>query len=76
MGLIHQYGSLEIPQTPKSCDSLVHISVQIHKICVKKLHVCTYFTGRFTLRFVNLFVEVSRVCGGGKGAQKSVFKRR
>ena len=27
-----------------------------------KLHVCTYSTVRFTLRFVNLFVEVSRVC--------------
>ena len=31
----------------------------------KKLHVCTYSTVRFTLRFVNLFIEVSRVCGGG-----------
>ena len=28
-----------------------------------KLHVCTYSSIRFTLRFVNLFVEVSRVCG-------------
>ena len=27
-----------------------------------KLLVCTYSTVRFTLRFVNLFVEVSRVC--------------
>ena len=28
-----------------------------------KLHVCTYSTKKYTLRFVNLFVEVSRVCG-------------
>ena len=33
-------------------------------ICVKnKLHVCTYSIVRFTLRFVNLFVEFSQVCG-------------
>ena len=28
-----------------------------------KLHVSTYSTITFTLRFVNLFVEVNRVCG-------------
>ena len=27
-----------------------------------KLHVCTYSTVRFTLRFVNLFVKISQVC--------------
>ena len=32
-------------------------------MCKYKLHVCTYPTVRFTLRFVNLFVKVSRVCG-------------
>ena len=31
-------------------------------MCKNKLHVCTYSTVRFTLRFVNLFVVVSRVC--------------
>ena len=34
-------------------------------MCKNKLHVCTYSSVRFTLRFVNLFVEVSRVCGVG-----------
>ena len=32
-------------------------------MCKNKLNVCTYSTVRFTLRFVNLFVKVSRVCG-------------
>ena len=31
-------------------------------MCMNKLHVSTYSTIRFTLRFVNFFVEVSRVC--------------
>ena len=25
MGLIHQYGSLGVPQTPKSCDALIEV---------------------------------------------------
>ena len=29
-------------------------------MCKNKLHVCTYW---FTLRFVNFFVEISRLCG-------------
>ena len=32
-------------------------------MCENKLHVCTYPTVGFTLRIVNLFVEVSRVGG-------------
>ena len=32
-------------------------------MCKNKLHVCTYSTIRFNLKFVNLFIEVSRVCG-------------
>ena len=31
-------------------------------MCKNKLLVCTYSTLRFTLRFVNLFAEISRVC--------------
>ena len=31
-------------------------------MCKNDLHVCTYTTLRFTFWFVNLFVEVSRVC--------------
>ena len=31
-------------------------------MCKNNLHVCTYSTVRFALRFVNLFVEVSPVC--------------
>ena len=36
-------------------------NIQINKI--KKLHVCTYSPVQFTLKFVNLFVEVNRVWG-------------
>ena len=32
-------------------------------MCKNMLHICTNSTIRFTLSFVNLFVEVSRVCG-------------
>jgi hypothetical protein len=63
MGLMNQYGSLGVPQTPKSCDTLIGVFKFIIYMCKNKLHVCTYSTVRFTLRFVNLFVEVSRVCG-------------
>ena len=31
-------------------------------MCKNKLHVCTCSMVRFTLRFANLFTEVSRVC--------------
>ena len=47
------------PQTQKSRDALI----KIFKF-IKKLHICTFSPVQFTLRFVNLFVEVSRVCGG------------
>ena len=30
LGLMHQYGSLGVPQTQKSCDAMID-----HKICVK-----------------------------------------
>ena len=50
------------PQTPKSRDA-VHNRLDIFKF-IKKLHICTFSPVQFTLRFVNLFVEVSRVCGG------------
>ena len=58
--------SIWVPWSPSDPKKLwcADRSIQIHKICVKKkLHVSTYSTVRFTLRFVNLFVEVSRVCG-------------
>ena len=61
MDLVHQYGSLGVPQTPKSCDALIEVFKFIRYV-LKKLHVCTYSSVQFTLRFVNLFVEVSRVC--------------
>ena len=61
MSLTHQYGSLGVPQTPKRCDALIEIFKFIRYV-FKKLHVCSYSTIRFTLRFVNLFVKVSRVC--------------
>ena len=31
-------------------------------MCKNKLEVCTYSTVRFTLRFMNLFIEFSQVC--------------
>ena len=34
---MHQYGSLRVPQTPKSCDAL------IHKICVKNVACLNLF---------------------------------
>ena len=34
-------------------------------MCKNKFYVCTYSTIRFTLRFVNLFLEIRRVCGVG-----------
>ena len=39
----NEYGSLGVPQTPKSCDALIK-------------------TFKFIMRYVNLFVKVSRVC--------------
>ena len=48
-------GSLEDPQIPKSRDALLKIFKFIKQ-------VCTYSLVQFTLRFVNLFGEVSRVC--------------
>ena len=38
-----------------------------------KLHVCTYSIVRFTLRFVNLFVEVSRVCAASASGRVECF---
>ena len=58
---MHQYGSLGVPKTPKTCDALIEVFKLIRYV-KNKLHVCTYSTISFTLRFVNLFVEVSRVC--------------
>ena len=57
--------SIWVPWSPSDPKKLwcTDRSIQIHKICVKKLHVCTYFILKSTLRFVNLFVNVSRVCG-------------
>ena len=60
---MHQYGSLRVPQTLKKCEALIEVFKFIRYISKKKLHACTYSTVRFTLRFVNLFVEISRVCG-------------
>ena len=59
MDLMHQYGSLGVPWTPKSCDALIEVFkfVDAMDMCKNKLHVCTYSTVRFALRFVNLFVE-------------------
>ena len=60
---MHPYGSLGSPSDPKKLRCTKR-NTQIHKIYVKKkLHVCTYSPVQFTLRFVNLFVEVSLVCG-------------
>ena len=36
------------------------------------MKVWNYSTVRFTLKFVNLFVQVSQVCGGGSGGGGSV----
>ena len=47
------------PSDPKKSWCTVR-SIQIHKKQAAFLHLCRL---RFTLRFVNLFVEVSRVCG-------------
>ena len=52
---MHPCGSLEVPKIPKSLDALL-------KIFKFMRYVCTYSLVQFTLRFVNLFVEVSRVC--------------
>ena len=38
MGLMHQYGSLGVPQTPKSHDALI----EVFKFIRNKLHFCTY----------------------------------
>ena len=38
MGLIHQYGSLEVPQTPKKYDALI----EVFKFIRNKLYFCTY----------------------------------
>ena len=38
MGLMHQYRSLGVPQTPKSCDALL----EVFKFIRKKLHFCTF----------------------------------
>ena len=40
-------------------------------MCKNLLHVCTYSTVRVILRFVNLFVEVSQVCGAAAAAAHS-----
>ena len=40
-----------------------------------KFHVCAYSSVRFALRFLNLFVEVSRVCGGGSSGGSSRQER-
>ena len=37
-------------------------------MCKNKLKVWNYSTVRFTLKFVNLFVQVSQVCGRGGGS--------
>ena len=58
---MHQYGSLGVPQTSKSHDALI----EVFKFIRNKLHFYTCIeseTLRFSLRFVNLFVEVSQVC--------------
>ena len=61
---MHPCGSLGSPSDPQNlwCTSG---NTQVHKIYVKKLYVCTYSPIQFTLRFVNLFVEVSRVWAVG-----------
>ena len=38
MGLMHQYGSLGVPQTPKSHDALI----EVFKFKRNKLYFCTY----------------------------------
>ena len=38
MGLMHQYGSLGVPQTPKSNDALI----EVFKFIRKKMNFCTY----------------------------------
>ena len=41
LDLMHQYGSLGVPQTPNRCEALMEVAIQIHKMCVKsknKLH--------------------------------------
>ena len=38
MGMMHQYGSLGVPQTPKSHDALI----EVFKFIRNKLHFCTY----------------------------------
>ena len=58
---MNQYGSLGVPQTPKSCDALIEVFKFIRYV-LKKLHVWTYSIIRFTLRFVNLFGEFSPLC--------------
>ena len=35
---MHQYGSLEVPQTPKSHDALI----EVFKLIRNMLHFCTY----------------------------------
>ena len=61
MGLMHQYGSLGVPQTPKSCNAQIEVFKFIRYICVK---ISCMFAPilLWDLRYVNLFVEVSRVC--------------
>ena len=60
--------SIWVPWSPSDPKKLwcTDRSIQIHMICVKiccMFALCTYSTVRYTLRFVNLFVEVSQVCG-------------
>ena len=45
-------------------------------MCKNKLHVGTYSTIRFTLRFANLFVEVSRVWDGPQTKIRKMKKNR
>ena len=60
MGWMHSYGSLGVHQNPKCRDALIDLFNFI-RLMYKKLQVCTYSPVQFTFRFVNLFVEVSRV---------------
>ena len=41
MSLMHQYGSLEVPQTPIS-HHLHDAMIEVFKLIINKLHFCTY----------------------------------
>jgi len=73
---MHQSGSLWVPQTPKNHDAII----EVFKFIRNKLHFCTNIEYEMlkiiTLRFVNLFVEVSRVCAMPRQGQLSQEQSR